>query len=528
MHRPYALIIRDGWGYSPSEDMNAVESSKPLNHLRYIREYPTTLIAASGEDVGLPAGYQGSSEVGHLNMGAGRVVYQNLVRITKAVSDGSLEAFPQLREAAEAVRSGANIHVFGLVQDQGVHAHTAHMAAVLRSLDGSSVPPEQVFIHAITDGRDTLPSSAREHIGNAIDLMPLQYRGRIVSVTGRFYAMDRDNRWDRVNRFYDLLVSGESGREPFADVQDAIDDAYVAGESDEFIKPRKTAAFAPVGDGDVMIFFNYRFDRAREITRAFLEDGFSGFKTRDLTDITFIAFTEYYETISSSTRARVHVLFPLLRLNDLMGEVVSREGMRQLRIAETEKFAHVTFFFNGQEDTVFPGEDHIMIPSPKVETYDKKPEMSAYEVTDKALEALDSGKYDFIVLNFANPDMVGHTGVFEAAVKACAVVDECVGRVVDKILEKDGVVFLTSDHGNAEQMADPVTGGVLTAHTTNPVWFSVISRRETLQKDSMTLSGNGRLADISPTILKVMGVEIPQAMTGNVLVREKKRGTTSL
>jgi len=332
--------------------------------------------------------------------------------------------------------------------------------------------------------------------------------------------MDRDNRWERVKLFYNLLVFGQSDCPLFPDVNDAVKDAYGNGETDEFIKPRKMANFQPVSDNDIIVFFNYRFDRAREISRAFIEKGFDEFERKHVPNLFYLCTTEYYENIQNTDYAHVDVAFPLETLPNLMGEYISHLGKNQLRIAETEKFAHVTFFFNGQQDTVFEGEDRILVPSPKVATYDLKPEMSAYEVTDKILGALDKNIYDFIVLNFANPDMVGHTGVLDAAVKACKVVDECVGKVVEKVLEKDGVILLTADHGNAEQMINYETGEPYTAHTSNPVWVSLISKREELQKGKVTLIKGGKLADLAPTLLYIMGLKIPTEMKGNVLIKK--------
>ena len=376
-------------------------------------------------------------------------------------------------------------------------------------------------VHVITDGRDTPPQSAMDYITPLEKIMKREQLGFIASVTGRYYAMDRDNRWERVKRFYDLLTSEESDGIAHETVEKAIAKAYEEGETDEFVTPRILKDFVNVGDGDGIVFFNYRFDRAREITKAFIEDAFRAFPVRDIKGLFFLATTEYYEGITDSSRAKVAVAFPLVKMKRLLGEVLSHAGKSQLRIAETEKYAHVTFFFNGQQDIVFPGEERVLVDSPKVATYDLQPEMSASEVTEKVLEALESDAFDVIILNYANPDMVGHTGVFEAAVKACHVVDEAVGQVVEKALEKDGVVLLTADHGNAELMVDPETGEVQTAHTTNPVWLSLISRRPELQKDKIRLKEGGKLADLAPTLLTLMGLEIPPEMDGETLVEMK-------
>ncbi len=522
MKKPYMLIIRDGWGYNPSAEYNAITQCRPRFHNQYIKDYPVAFIGASGSAVGLPDGYQGSSEVGHLNMGAGRVVYQNLVRISKAVREERFAENPALEKlTGHVLKTGGMIHIFGLVQDQGVHAHSDHLIAYLRAFRDHGISGSRVAVHVITDGRDTPPQSAMDYITPLEEVLKKEDLGHIASVTGRYYAMDRDNRWARVRRFYDLLTRGKSDSDLFPSAGSAVDDAYARGETDEFITPRKVAGFAPLGEGDGLVFFNYRFDRAREITRALIENGFDSFPVLDIKDFFFLATTEYYEGITDSSRAEVAVAFPLIKMDHLLGEVLSQAGKTQLRIAETEKYAHVTFFFNGQQDIVFPGEDRILVDSPKVATYDLQPEMSAPRVTEKVLEALDKEIYDVIVLNYANPDMVGHTGVFDAAVKACHVVDEAVGQVVDKVLEKDGVVLLTADHGNAEQMADPETGEVQTAHTTNPVWLSLISRRKDLQKEHVILKDKGRLADLAPTLLTLMGLEIPPEMDGQNLIEKR-------
>jgi len=469
--------------------------------------------------VGLPDNNQGSSEVGHLNIGAGRVVYQNLVRISKDIDEEVFYEKKAILNAIDHVKKfNGNIHIFGLVQDQGVHAHTKHLIGYLEALRRKSIPSEKIFIHMISDGRDTPPSSAKDYAGQLLKYISDYNYGKIVSITGRYYAMDRDNRWERVKLFYDLLTSGKTEYDIFNNVFDAIDDAYEKDQTDEFIKPRKIKSFKTINDNDLIIFFNYRFDRAREITKAFIEESFDQFERKSFNNLFFLATTEYYETIKSAKLAKTDVVYPLEIMDNLMGEVISKNGLRQLRIAETEKFAHVTFFFNGQQDIIYPLEDRILVQSPKVPTYDLKPEMSAYEVKDKMLESLDKGIYDFIVLNFANPDMVGHTGVMDATVKACKVVDECVGLVVEKALNMDGVVFLFSDHGNAETMLDFETNEPQTAHTSNPVWLTIISNREELSKDRIKLKEGGKLADLAPTMLKIMGLEIPPAMSGDILI----------
>jgi 2,3-bisphosphoglycerate-independent phosphoglycerate mutase len=517
--KPYMFIIRDGWGYSAETRFNAIYEAKPRFHLRYIEEYPTTLIQTSGIYVGLPDNNQGSSEVGHLNIGAGRVVYQNLVRISKDIDEQVFYSKEEILNAIEHINKyNGNVHIFGLIQDQGVHAHTKHLLGYLEAFKRKNVPSEKILIHMISDGRDTPPSSAKEYAKDVLEYIKNNNYGKIVSITGRYYAMDRDNRWERVKLFYDLLYSGYSEYPVFDNVIEAIDDAYKNEQTDEFIKPRIIKGFKAINDNDLVVFFNYRFDRAREISKVIIEENFDHFERKKVKNLYFLATTEYYEGIKSAKLAKVDVVYPLETMKNLMGEVISKNGLKQLRIAETEKFAHVTFFFNGQQDIVYPGEDRILVPSPKVATYDLKPEMSAYEVKDKMLQALDSGIYDFIVLNFANPDMVGHTGVMEAAVKACKVVDECVGEVVEKALSMDGVIFLFSDHGNAETMVDLETMEPQTAHTSNPVWLTIISGREELSKGKIKLKEGGKLADLAPTMLKIMGIDIPAEMTGNILI----------
>ena len=517
---PYMILIRDGWGYNPDSQKNAVYLAKTPNHDEYIDKYPTVFIVPSGENVGLPSGNQGSSEVGHLNMGAGRVVYQSLVRINKSINEGDFFNNTNLINALNKAKSGkTNVHIWGLIQDQGVHAHSDHLIAVLELAAKLGLNKNQIIIHAFGDGRDTPPKSVKKYVEVVEKAMDKNKIGVFGSIIGRYYSMDRDTRWERVKLAYNMLTEG-TAEGTFLNIYDAIDDAYSKEETDEFIKPRLIKDnFKKVSDDDVVIFFNYRLDRTRELTRAFVEDGFNFFPTKDIKDLTYLCFTEYYDGVDKSSRANVTIAFPPISLDNLFGQYLADKGMKQLRIAETEKFAHVTFFFNGQSDIIFEGEDRILVPSPKVATYDLQPEMSAYEVKDKALEAIAADKYDVIILNFANPDMVGHTGVFEAAKKACEVVDECVGEVVNAILNKNGAVLLTSDHGNAEMMLDYETNSVMTAHTTNIVWLSLISNRPELQKGKISLkSTNGKLADIVPTLIEVMKLEKPASMTGESLI----------
>ncbi len=521
MKKPYMLLIRDGWGYNPDFKSNAVYNSNPKNHIHYTENYPTAFIVASGENVGLPPSNQGSSEVGHLNLGAGRVVYQSLVRISRNIDTGEFFKNQTLIDTFKKIKSnGKKIHLYGLVQDQGVHSHDDHLIALLDMAARIGLKKEQVVIHVFSDGRDTPPESAKKYV-KIIDNAITKYGvGVFGSVIGRFYAMDRDNRWERVKVAYDMLVNGKA-ENSFDNIYDAIDDAYAKGETDEFIKPRTIKNnFATVSDDEAVIFFNYRLDRTRELTKAFVLDGFKEFETKNIKNLDYICFTEYYDNVANSSRAKVGVVFQNQELSNLFGEIISKNSMKQLRIAETEKFAHVTFFFNGQSDIIFDGEERILVESPKdVATYDLKPEMSAYKVKDKVLEAIQSEKYDVIVLNFANPDMVGHTGNYEAAAKACNVVDECVGYVVDEILKKDGVVFLTSDHGNSEQMVDYITQEPMTSHTSNLVWFHIISKRAELQKNRIRIKEEGgKLADVIPTMMEVMGMQKPKEMDGISLI----------
>jgi len=518
---PYAVIIRDGWGYNPDFRGNAVHHAKTPNHDKYISSYPTTFIVPSGENVGLPSGNQGSSEVGHLNLGAARIVYQSLVRINNTIDDGTFfENEVLINGLNKAKSSNSIVHIWGLVQDQGVHSHNDHCIALIRLASQLGLKKDQVIIHVFGDGRDTPPKSAKEYIKEIEEAIKKYDIGIFGSVVGRYYAMDRDTRWERVQIAYDMLVEGKCEGN-FSDIYKAVDDAYAKDETDEFIKPRTIDGFKKVSDNDVVIFFNYRLDRTRELTRAFVENDFNFFQTKDIKNLDYICFTEYYDGVTDSNRANVTVVFQPIDLSNLFGQYLQDKGLKQLRIAETEKFAHVTFFFNGQSDVVFEGEDRALIPSPKVATYDLKPEMSAYEVKNKAVQLINEDKYDVIILNFANPDMVGHTGVFDAAKKACEVVDECVGEVVNEILKKDGVVLLTSDHGNAEQMIDYNTNSVMTAHTTNLVWFTLISNRKNLQKTNISLkSTGGKLADVIPTLIEIMGMEEPKEMTGISLIEK--------
>jgi len=500
-NRPVCLIIRDGWGKGNAEKSNAICSARTPHTCLYEENYPTTTLKCSGLAVGLPEGYQGNSEVGHLNIGAGRVIYQSLTRIDKSVSDGDFfenKAFVTAIDRAK--ETGSALHLLGLIQEEGVHAVTRHCVALLKLCKMRGLT--NVLIHAITDGRDTPPKSAMEHmtlLQKGIDEMGV---GRIASVIGRYYAMDRDNRWDRTELAYRALIQGRGIK--VSSWKEAIDQAYAAGENDEFIKPRLIDYSGVLGP-DSLIFFNFRFDRTRQLAKAFVEPDFKEFAVVP-TGMHLVAMTHYYDNGHFSEA------YPEMENNNLLGQVIAAAGLKQLRCAETEKYAHVTFFFNGQINEPFAGEERILVPSPKVATYDLKPEMSVFEVRDKLLAAIKSGAYDVIITNFANCDMVGHTGVYPAIVKAVEAVDTCVHDVVEAVLAKGGVCMVTADHGNAEQTQLP-DGSPMTAHTTNPVQFMLIGGGD------VALRSDGKLADIAPTMLDVMGIAKPADMTGVSLIR---------
>jgi 2,3-bisphosphoglycerate-independent phosphoglycerate mutase len=511
MPKPLLLMILDGWGINPNRENNAIALTDPPVMGRLLRGYPSTELTASGMAVGLPEGQMGNSEVGHLNIGAGRIVYQELTRISKAIRDESFFRNPVLLDCMARTRaSGGRLHLAGLLSDGGVHSHNTHLYALLELARREGIG--EVFVHCFLDGRDTPPRSASGYLAALEEEMRRLGIGRIASIMGRYYAMDRDNRWNRVERAYRALVSGEGKRSASAGC--AIAESYAEGITDEFVLPViLTDGEIPVGtlrDGDGFVFFNFRSDRAREITRALTEQEFSGFPRSVRPNLaSFVCMTEYDETF------HLPVAFGPEELKNILGEVVSRAGLRQLRIAETEKYAHVTFFFNGGNEIPFPGEDRVLIPSPKeVATYDLKPEMSAYGVADELIARINADIYDFIVLNFANADMVGHTGVLEAAMKAIAAVDVCVGRVVDEVLSRGGILLITADHGNAETMVDE-SGNPHTAHTCNPVPFLLVddSRKKTRLRP-------GILADIAPTVLELLGIPQPEEMTGASLLAE--------
>ena len=498
---PTTLIIMDGFGLRDAAEGNAVRTARTPRLDGFFREFANTTLSASGLDVGLPEGQMGNSEVGHTNIGAGRVVFQDLPRITKSIADGDFFQNPAYLRAMDAcVQNGTALHLMGLLSDGGVHSHIDHLFALLRMAKERGL--ERVYIHAFLDGRDVSPTSGAGFVARTVEMCRELGVGSIATVMGRYYAMDRDKRWDRVEQAYDAMVYGESAVFNPVPVA-AVKDSYAAGVTDEFVEPVVCDRDGTISDNDSVIFFNFRPDRAREITRALVDPAFDGF-TRQLFPLTFICNTEY-----DATMPNVEVAYPRTAIRNGLGEYLSRLGLTQLRIAETEKYAHVTFFFNGGSETVFPGEDRVLVASPKVATYDLQPEMSANEVCEKCVERIESGAYDVIILNFANCDMVGHTGVFDAAVKAVETVDTCVGAVVDATLKMGGIAMITADHGNAEQMTEP-DGSPMTAHTTNLVPFILCGAGTELRP--------GRLADIAPTMLDVMGLACPEEMDGHTLI----------
>ena len=510
--KPTVLMILDGYGLNDKCEANAVCEAKTPVMDQLKSQCPFVKGNASGMAVGLPEGQMGNSEVGHLNMGAGRIVYQELTRITKEIEDGDFFRNEALLKAVRnAKENGSALHLFGLLSDGGVHSHNTHVYGILELAKREGL--SKVFVHCFLDGRDTPTTAGQEYIKELNDKMKELGVGQVASVMGRYYAMDRDSRWDRVERAYNVMTKGE-GKQAECPVC-AVKDSYAAEKTDEFVEPTAIVKDGqPVGiirDKDSVIFFNFRPDRAREITRAFCDDEFTGFAREKRLDLTYVCFTEYDPTIPNKD-----VAFHKVAISNTFGEFLAAHGMKQARIAETEKYAHVTFFFNGGVEEPNEGEDRILVKSPKVATYDLKPEMSAYEVCDKLTEAIRSDKYDVIIINFANPDMVGHTGVEEAAIKAVEAVDECVGRAVDAVKEVGGQMFICADHGNAEQLKDYVTGETFTAHTTNPVPFILVNA-----DPCYGLREGGCLADIAPTLIEMMGMEQPKEMTGKSLLIRK-------
>lgn len=501
--KPVVLIILDGFGVAEPGPTNAIHlANTPTFDWLYAR-FPHTTLKASGEDVGLPDGQMGNSEVGHLNIGAGRIVYQDLTRISKAIKTTDFFSNEVLNQAIDwALANNSWLHLMGLLSDGGVHSHNSHLYALLKLAKERGL--NRVVIHSFLDGRDTPPQSALSYLQQLEAEIKKLKVGQIGTISGRYYAMDRDKRWERTKLAYNAIVSGQG--EKAASPEEVIERSYVSGVNDEFVKPTVLPGYQPVRDKDAVIFFNFRADRARQLTRAFIEENFTEFARPQVPKVFFVSFTEY------DVRFPIPVAFPPEELKNLLAEVIAAHNLKQLHIAETEKYAHVTFFFNGGKEQPVPGEERILVPSPKVATYDLQPEMSAFPVSEKVCQAIAEDKYDFIVVNFANPDMVGHTGVLSAAVKAVETVDKCVGLIVETTQKAEGEVFIMADHGNIEQMADK-NGHPWTAHTANPVPFIYVTDK------NVALRNGGRLADVAPTVLAVMQLPVPAEMTGSSLLK---------
>lgn len=506
MKKPAALIILDGWGLTQNKTGNAVAEAKTPVFDALTEKYPYTTLAASGMDVGLPDGQMGNSEVGHLNIGSGRIIYQELTRITKSISDGDFFENKMLKEAmAHAKAKGTKLHTFGLLSDGGVHSHIDHLKALIKMAKQEGL--EQIYVHAFMDGRDTSPTSGLQYVKELEAYMQEIGFGVIATVSGRYYSMDRDNRWERIEKSYKMLVHGEGIQAESATA--AIEASYESGITDEFIVPtvivKDGKPLASVSSEDAVIFFNFRPDRAREITRALLDTDFAGFERKHF-PLKYVGFTQYDKTI-----ANLGIAYPQQSITMTLGDYLSNNGKTQLRIAETEKYAHVTFFFNGGVEQPNPLEDRVLIESPKVATYDLKPEMSAYEMTDRLLAELDRDHYDFIVINYANPDMVGHTGVFSAAVKAVEVVDDCLGKITSRLEALGGSFIITADHGNAEEMLT-ANNEPMTAHSINKV-PCIVGGAEASQ-----LREDGKLCDLAPTLLGMLGMDVPSEMSGKTII----------
>ncbi|WP_413285365.1 2,3-bisphosphoglycerate-independent phosphoglycerate mutase [Vibrio sp. MA40-2] len=505
--KPMALVILDGWGYREDNESNAINNANTPFMDSLFANQPNTLISASGLDVGLPDGQMGNSEVGHTNIGAGRVVYQDLTRITKSIADGEFQHNETLVAAIDkAVKADKAVHIMGLMSPGGVHSHEDHIYAAIEMAAGRGA--EKIYLHCFLDGRDTPPRSANNSLQRFQDLFTKLGKGRVASLVGRYYAMDRDNNWDRVEKAYNLLAEAKA-EFSYDSAAAGLEAAYARDENDEFVQPTELKAAgeesAAIEDGDAVIFMNYRADRAREITRTFVP-AFDGFERSKFPAVDFVMLTQYAADIP------LLCAFPPASLENTFGEWLSKAGRTQLRISETEKYAHVTFFFNGGKENEFAGEERSLVASPKVATYDLQPEMSSEELTDKLVAAIKSGKYDNIICNYPNPDMVGHTGVYEAAKQAIEAIDVCIARVVAAIKEADGQLLITADHGNAEMMVDPKTGGTHTAHTNLPVPLIYVGN-----KDVQFIEG-GKLSDLAPTMLKLTDMDIPAEMSGQVLV----------
>ena len=504
--KPVVLAVLDGWGWSDVVADNAIVQANTPVFDRLLQQYPNSLLKTCGIDVGLPAGQMGNSEVGHLNLGAGRVVNQDILRIDAAIEDGTLAMNPELTNFIDRLKvSGGTCHLMGLVSPGGVHSHQDQILTLAKVIDEAGVP---VAIHAFLDGRDTPPRGAEQFIFDFMDGLKDCASAKIATVTGRYYAMDRDNRWDRVAQAYHALVAaeGKTAKDPHA----AIAASYAENLGDEFVLPTVIGPYGGMQDGDGVLMGNFRADRARELLTALLDEQFDGFERSRIVKFAGAAgLVEYSEHLNPSISA----LFPPMALDAIMGEVVSQANLRQFRIAETEKYAHVTFFFNGGVETPFPGEERVLVPSPKVATYDLKPEMSAAEVTDKLVQAIESSNYDFVFVNYANPDMVGHTGILSAAIQAIETIDHCMGRLEQAVCAAGGTLLITADHGNAENMTDPDTGDPFTSHTLNVVPAILVNAPKIFK----TIE-NGRLADVAPTLLTLMGLAVPPQMTGHSLL----------
>ncbi|MCI9402787.1 MAG: 2,3-bisphosphoglycerate-independent phosphoglycerate mutase [Oscillospiraceae bacterium] len=501
---PTTLIIMDGFGLRDESEGNAIANARKPFLTKVFSECPGCKLSASGLDVGLPEGQMGNSEVGHTNMGAGRVVFQDLPKITKAIQDGDFFENPAYKKAMLAAKeAGKAVHIYGLMSNGGVHSHITHIEAAVKMAHDLGCP--KIFVHCFMDGRDVPPTSGKgfvEQMKKTCD----QYGAQIATISGRYYAMDRDTNWDRIEKAYAAMVYGESAERFIGDPVGAMEASYAADVTDEFVIPVVTAENAQISEGDSIIFMNFRPDRAREITRTFVDPDFQGFeRKKGFFKVNYVCTTSY-----DASMPNVEIAFPKESLNNIFGEYISQLGLTQLRIAETEKYAHVTFFFNGGVETVFPGEDRVLIPSPKVPTYDMKPDMSAREVAAEAVKRIESGEYDVIILNFANCDMVGHTGVYEAARLAVETVDECVSQVVEATQKMGGITLITADHGNADRMLEDDGKTPYTAHTTNLVPFYIVGANVKLR--------NGRLCDIAPTMLDLMGLQQPKEMTGETLI----------
>ncbi|SFD02529.1 2,3-bisphosphoglycerate-independent phosphoglycerate mutase [Pseudoalteromonas denitrificans] len=509
--KPLVLIILDGWGYRENNQSNAILAANTPVIDKLWQEYPSTLISGSGLDVGLPDGQMGNSEVGHVNLGAGRIVYQDFTRITKAINDGEFDANPTLVTAIDkAVTNNKAVHLMGLLSPGGVHSHEEHILAAIAL--ASKRGAKEIYLHAFLDGRDTPPRSASNSIKVIEDKFKAIGKGRIASIIGRYYAMDRDNRWDRVEQAYNLMVLADA-QFCYSSATEALEAAYSRDENDEFVKAssikQQDESAATINDGDAVIFMNFRADRAREMTRAFVDNDFKGFTKQKAPKLAeFVMLTEYAADINAPKA------FPPNKLDNVLGEWLEKHNKTQLRISETEKYAHVTFFFSGGKEDLFEGESRELIPSPKVATYDLQPEMNSEMLTDKLVAAIHSSKYDAIICNYPNGDMVGHSGVFDAAVKACEAVDHCIGRVVKALEETGSEALITADHGNAELMQNPETGQAHTAHTNEPVPFIYVGRQ------AKAITGKA-LSDVAPTMLHLMGMEQPKEMTGSVIMKLK-------